>query len=93
MLFFLFLACVLAGGGSLPPKWWLNTDGVSIESNSEFKELVASDDAEYKDRHVFIDFYMQGCYWCWVFQSDWNKIVNELKHDYGDSVEFVKVDG
>ena len=36
---------------------------------------------------------MQGCYWCYVFQSDWNKIVDELKQDYGDAVEFVKVDG
>lgn len=36
---------------------------------------------------------MQGCYWCYVFQSDWNKIVDELKQDYGEAVEFVKVDG
>jgi thiol:disulfide interchange protein len=93
MLLFLFFACVLAGGGNLPPNWWLKTHGVSSGSNNEFKDLIASEDADFKDKHVFIDFYMQGCYWCQVFQSDWNKIVDELKHDYGDIVEFVKVDG
>ena len=27
-------------GGSVPPNWWLNTLGISIKSNSQFKDLV-----------------------------------------------------
>lgn len=55
------------GGGGMPPKWWLNTEGLHITSDSQFKELVSSTDATLKDKHVFIDFYMEGCYWCYVF--------------------------
>ena len=28
-----------------------------------------------------------------MFQSEWNRIVDELKQEYGDQVEFIKVDG
>ena len=83
MLLFLFLSTVLSGGG-VPPKWWLNTNGVSITSNDQFKNLIGRDDSEFANKHVFIDFYMQGCYWCWVFQKDWNQIVAEMKESYGD---------
>lgn len=93
MLLYLFLSLVCAGGGNLPPKWWQNTHGIPISSNTEFKQLVTSEEADFNDKHVFIDFYMQSCYWCYVFQAEWNRIVDELKDEYGDQVEFLKVDG
>ena len=55
---------------------------------------MTSPDAELKDKHVFIDFYMQGCYWCYVFQEEWNMLVNDITEMYGkENVEFVKIDG
>ena len=78
----------------MPPNWWLNTDGLPITSDSQFKDLMTAPDALLKDKHVFIDFYMQGCYWCYVFQEEWNQLVADMKELYGeDKVEFVKIDG
>jgi thioredoxin-related protein len=55
---------------------------------------VGNDDAALKDKHVFIDFYMEGCYWCFKFQSEWNQIVDDMTLMYGDqNVAFLKVDG
>jgi thiol-disulfide isomerase/thioredoxin len=83
----------LAGGGGMPDRWWLNTEGLSVTSNQQYKELVSGSDPEYKDKHVFIDFYMQGCFWCYKFQAEWNQIVNDLSEEFGDSVVFMKIDG
>ena len=78
----------------MPANWWLNTDGLAITSDSQFKELISSQEATLADKHVFIDFYMQGCYWCYVFQKEWNDLVTDMKEMYGeDNVEFVKIDG
>lgn len=53
-----------------------------------------SEDAELAGKHVFIDFYMKKCYYCWEFQADWNRIVDEVTSTYGaDKVEFLKIDG
>ena len=40
----------------MPAKWWQNTKAQSIYSLSEFNQLV---NGEMKDKHIFIDFYMQ----------------------------------
>ena len=52
---------------ALPSKWWKNTKGVPVESYSQYKELVTSESASMADKHIFIDFYMQNCYWCFDF--------------------------
>lgn len=86
----------------MPPNWWENTKGTPILSNSQYKELIAGklDENEIRqpgtiaDKHIFIDFYMQHCYWCYDFQADWNKIVDEITATYGEeNVIFIKVDG
>ena len=33
----------------LPAEWWLNTEGIAIKTNAQFKELVSNDDATLKD--------------------------------------------
>ena len=82
------------GGGGMPDKWWLNTEGLAVTSNTQFKELISSSDAKLADKHVFIDFYMQGCYWCYVFQAEWNQLVGDMTEMYGaENVEFIKIDG
>jgi thioredoxin-like negative regulator of GroEL len=86
------LPTIQAGGG-LPPNWWKNTLGTPVTSNQQYKDLVSGSDPELKDKHVFIDFYMQGCYWCYVFQEEWNQITKDMTELYGDKVEFLKVDG
>ena len=80
-------------GGNLPPNWWLNSLGTPISNNQEYKDLVSGSEAQWADRHVIIDFYMQGCYWCYIFQEEWNQIVTDMKEMYGDKIEFLKVDG
>ena len=75
-----FVGVITAGGGSMPPNWWENTLGTPITSNSMYKELIAGklDENEVRqpgtiaNKHIFIDFYMQHCYWCYDFQADWN---------------------
>jgi hypothetical protein len=37
---------------------------------------------------------MEHCYWCYIFQSDWNRLVEEITSTFGeDKVEFLKIDG
>jgi hypothetical protein len=50
-------------GGNIPAGWWKNTHAKSIGSMAEYKQLV---DGEAKNKHIFIDFYMQGCYYCYI---------------------------
>lgn len=48
----------------------------------------------FNNKTVFIDFYMENCYWCYDFQKDWNKLVTDVTAMYGqDQVLFVKIDG
>ena len=78
----------------LPSKWWKNTEGTPIENFQQFKELVASETATMASKHIFIDFYMQNCYWCYDFQQDWNQLVSDVTAMYGEeNVAFLKVDG
>ena len=90
-----------SAGGGIPPNWWLNTEGINVKSNDHFKELVTGklvngvkQQGTLHDKHVFIDFFMEHCYWCWAFQADWNKLVHDMREMYGeDHVEFLKVNG
>ena len=78
-------------GGGMPPNWWLTTEGISIKSNEHFKELVTGKlsngvkvPGTMHDKHVFIDFFMEHCYWCWAFQADWNRLVHDMQQLYGE---------
>ena len=56
----------------------------------EFNEFVQG---EGKNKHIFLDFYMQNCKWCYVMQEDFNKISDDMRTWFGDKVAFLKVDG
>jgi hypothetical protein len=43
-------------GGGMPAKWWKNTHAKEITSMTELNDLLQGDA---KNKHVFIDFYMQ----------------------------------
>lgn len=45
------------------------------------------------DKFIMIDFYMQNCHWCQVFQGEWNNLVDDFDDWFGPSVIFAKVDG
>jgi len=36
---------------------------------------------------------MPACHYCVEFMPAWNKIVDEFKAEYGDNIQFLKVDG
>lgn len=36
---------------------------------------------------------MPACHYCVEFMPAWNKIVDEFKAEYGDKIQFLKVDG
>lgn len=42
---------------------------------------------------IVVDFYMQACHYCAKFMPEWNRIVEDFTAEYGDQVQFVKVDG
>lgn len=54
---------------------------------------MTNEDATLKDKHIFVDFYMQRCFWCYDFQQDWNQLVTDFTEEYGDKVVFMKIDG
>lgn len=75
----------------LPANWWLNTNAKSINSLAELNEQL---NGESKNKHIFIDFYMQACKWCYVIQDDFNRIESDAINWFGESkVAFFKIDG
>lgn len=67
MLFIALLSTLLikvcvAGKAQLPQNWWLNTNAKSISSMEEFMHEVNDVNP---NRHIFVDFYMQYCAWCY----------------------------
>lgn len=67
-------------GGNMPAKWWTNTHARAIHSLGELKELVQG---EAKEKHIFIDFYMQGCHYCYILQEDFNRIADDMIDWFG----------
>lgn len=64
---------------------------MAIHSSQEYFELVQGD---YKDKYVFVDFYMENCPWCYYILDDFNRIIKDMTEWYGaEKVAFVKIDG
>jgi thiol-disulfide isomerase/thioredoxin len=48
----------------------------------------------YKDKFVFLDFYMEYCVWCYYIMDDFNRLITDMNTWYGpEKVAFIKVDG
>ena len=51
-------------------------------------------DNEFKDKFVFIDFYMQNCYWCYQVLEEFNRLTIDMFEFYGtEKIAIVKIDG
>ena len=57
-----FISATIANSGGMPAQWWLNTNARAVTSAKEFNDLITG---EYANTHIFIDFYMQYCVWCY----------------------------
>eukprot|EP00347_Sterkiella_histriomuscorum_P004168 403361493 len=76
---------------SLPDNWWELSLAEPVPSSQEYFELIQG---PYKDKFVFIDFYMDYCSWCYYILDDFNRLINDMNAWYGtDKVAFLKVDG
>ena len=87
MIFHLLLSVVAAQMtvNGLPYNWWLNSTGLQVTSWDHYKELIMSgDDSQFRDKHVFIDFFMKHCPYCYAFQDQWNLIVSSMEAKYND---------
>ncbi len=71
-------------------NWWKQAHGTMTHDAGEFQDLV---EAAGKDTLVIVDFFMPACSYCVKFMPAWNKIVDEFKAEYGDKIQFLKVDG
>eukprot|EP00353_Schmidingerella_taraikaensis_P013226 CAMPEP_0185577976 /NCGR_PEP_ID=MMETSP0434-20130131/11615_1 /TAXON_ID=626734 ORGANISM="Favella taraikaensis, Strain Fe Narragansett Bay" /NCGR_SAMPLE_ID=MMETSP0434 /ASSEMBLY_ACC=CAM_ASM_000379 /LENGTH=133 /DNA_ID=CAMNT_0028195681 /DNA_START=70 /DNA_END=471 /DNA_ORIENTATION=- len=58
--------------------------------SNEFQEAVSGFG---NDTLVIVDFFMPACGYCVKFMPDWNRVVAEMKAEYGDKIQFLKVDG
>lgn len=75
----------------MPDYWWEQSLAEPIESSQQYLDLIQG---AYKDKVVFIDFYMEYCSWCYYILEDFNRLINEMTAIYGaDKVAFIKVDG
>ena len=48
---------------------------------------------QHRDSVVIVDFFMPQCAYCVKFMPEWNRIVDEFKAEYGEQIQFIKVDG
>lgn len=79
------------GGQSMPPNWWEQSLAEPIDSSQQYIDLV---NGPYKDKFIFIDFYMEYCPWCYYIVDDFNRLIGDMNVMYGkDKVAFVKIDG
>lgn len=86
-----FTSLTQGGGGNLPPNWWKASHARQVDSLRDLDYLLAND---WKNKFVFVDFYLKQCYWCWKILDDFNRLADNLKLWYGeDQVEIIKVDG
>jgi thiol-disulfide isomerase/thioredoxin len=85
------LSQVQAGSGSLPPNWWEGCKARPIASYGEYAELMQG---EFKNKFVFVDFFMDYCPWCYYIMDDFNRLIEDMNQLYGkDKVAFIKVEG
>lgn len=73
MIFALLAAVAMA----LPPSWWEQTKGVSIVTPEQLDELLLT-------KVVLLDFYMEQCQWCYLFQQEWNALADDFRGWFGD---------
>ena len=70
-----------------PANWWKDTHGIHIDSAEQLDTLMET------TQFIMLDFYMEQCHWCFVFQAEWNQIVDDFTKWYGDKILFAKVNG
>ena len=71
-------------------EWWKNASGIMTHDSDEFQKLV---DEAGSEKLVIVDFFMPQCGYCVKFMPDWNRVVEDIKAEFGDKVQFLKVDG
>ena len=89
-IFFIFTILTLASA-NLPYRWWDGCLARSVDSIDDYNSLL---DGELKNKFIVLDFYMQGCPYCYQFQNEFNKIIEDFTAWYGkEQIEFLKIDG
>ena len=69
--------------------WWMNAKGLKTENPNDFQNQVEAAG----NKFIVVDFFMPMCKYCVQFMPEWNQIVDEFKEQYGEQVQFLKVDG
>lgn len=74
----------------MPEQWWEDSEGTQVESFKHYKLLMMKGKhSELDGKHVFLDFFMENCHYCYRFQETWNKLTEHIKDLYGDQVVFL----
>ena len=53
---------------------------------------MKKEESEFHGKHVFLDFFMKTCVYCYRFQDSWNDLVDIMEKKYGDQVKFMVID-
>lgn len=85
----IFAGLLQAAFAAYQGAWWEQTKGTSIHTAEDLDTLIDANPGKF----IMLDFYMQNCHWCQVFQPEWNKLVDDFADWFGPSVIFAKVDG
>ena len=89
-LILLFLFCYMSVAKRVTPNWWTKSAGLKLDDNAMLNDLLSG---EGRKKFVVIDFYMENCWDCEVFQPEWNNAVNELYSKFDGEVIFTLVEG
>ena len=71
--------CLLFQLLSANDGWWKNSKGISIQSFEHFNSLISYSNSTLKDKHLVLNFYMEGCPWCQRFQGAWNQAYDHIQ--------------
>ena len=70
-------------------NWWKQAKGTKVADSADFQKHMS----DMADKFIVVDFFMPQCHYCVEFMPQWNEVVDYFKTEYGDQVEFLKVDG
>lgn len=72
------------------PDWYLSGTCPDLEDADELLDLCESSAT---DKHIFVEFYLPQCYYCYMFSDTWEELYEYFSEYYSDQVLMYRADG
>lgn len=70
--------------------WYLDGTCPDLEDADELLDLCESSAT---DKHIFVEFYLPSCYYCYMFSDTWEELYEYFTENYSDQILMYRADG